>query len=159
MMFMPYPIIYKEVWSFGMLIGKILNAIMLFIILTILSMLITYVASIRSKINHLIQENLSLLDRMHEGLLVLSENNMQLRFASKPAIQLLNSDKSDEFKKKVTHSLEQSLKSDNAFNKLIIGDAHMNNPIFIPTKASLNGSTDFDDLNAIEKEDNQEETQ
>ena len=37
----------------------------------------------------------------------------------------------------------------------------MNNPIFIATKASLNGSIDFDDFNAIEKEEDnmKEETQ
>ena len=85
---------YNEVWSFGMVLGKVLNAFFLFIILTILSMLVTYIAQIRSKVNHLIVENLNLLDRMHEGLIVLSEADMKLTFASKPAVQILKADES-----------------------------------------------------------------
>ena len=44
MMFGPNPIIYKEIWSFGMIIGKILNAFFIFTLLTVLSMVVTYVA-------------------------------------------------------------------------------------------------------------------
>ena len=91
---------------------------------------------------------------MHEGLIVLSESNMQLRFASKPAIQLLNSDKSNELKKQITHSLEKSLQNDNAFDQLNFGDAHMNKRLFIPTKASM--YMDYNDVKAIDKEDEQE---
>ena len=94
MMLGQFPIMYNEVWSFGMVLGKVLNAFFLFIILTILSMLVTYIAQIRSKVNHLIVENLNLLDRMHEGLIVLSEADMKLTFASKPAVQILKADES-----------------------------------------------------------------
>ena len=49
--------------------------------------------------SNLMHENLSLLDRMHEGLIVLSERGIEdpegikVTFASKPAIKLLKSDK------------------------------------------------------------------
>jgi len=39
--------------------------------------------------NKLIIENLSLLDKMHEGLIVLSEKERAIQFASNPAIFLL----------------------------------------------------------------------
>ena len=38
---------------------------------------------------NLIIENLKLLDGMHEGLIVISENDLGLKFASKPAIEVL----------------------------------------------------------------------
>ena len=94
MMFGQFPIMYNEIWSISMVVGKILNALFLFIILTILSMLVTYIAQIRSKVNRLIVENLNLLDRMHEGVIVLSEADMKLTFASKPAFQLLKAEES-----------------------------------------------------------------
>ena len=39
----------------------------------------------------LIIENLNLLNKMHEGLIVVSEKERTLKFASKPAINYLNS--------------------------------------------------------------------
>ena len=38
----------------------------------------------------LIIENLKLLDKMHEGLIVVSEKDRKLQFSSRPASQLLN---------------------------------------------------------------------
>lgn len=52
-------------------------------------MLITYVAMIRGKMSNLIKENLNLLDKMHEGLIVLSEDYKLIQLASKPAVDLM----------------------------------------------------------------------
>lgn len=41
-------------------------------------MLVTYIAMLRSKMNQLMKENLNLLDKMHEGLVVLSQADMSL---------------------------------------------------------------------------------
>ena len=49
----------------------------------------------------LIGENVKLFDRIHEGLIVISEDKKQLQFANKPAINLLvpvaTSDKTHQF--------------------------------------------------------------
>ena len=39
----------------------------------------------------IISENFALLDRMHEGLIVISEADKSLQFATRPAIALLKS--------------------------------------------------------------------
>lgn len=56
--------------------------------------------------NKLILENLSLLDKMHEGLIVISEKERTIQFASKPAIFLL--------KQKTTATQEPITTSKNA---------------------------------------------
>ena len=91
-MLVHFPILYNEVWSFKMILLKFLGAFFCFTILTVLSMLITYIAQIRSKMSQLMAENLNLLNRMHEGLVIVSENDLKLTFASKPAIELLKPD-------------------------------------------------------------------
>ena len=56
---------------------------------TVLSMTITYIAQIRGKMNELMIENLNLFNKMNEGLIVVSEKDKSLKFASQPAIRLL----------------------------------------------------------------------
>ena len=73
----------------GMVLGKLMNGFFCFTILTILNMLLMYIAQIRSKLAQLIFENLNLLDGMHEGLIVLSESDKELQLASRPAIRLI----------------------------------------------------------------------
>ena len=50
---------------------------------------VTYIAIIRGKNNQLIEENLKLLDKMHEGLIVVTEKDLAIKFANKPARRLL----------------------------------------------------------------------
>ena len=46
-------------------------------------MMIVYIAKLKSRITILLEENISLLDKMHEGLIVVSKDeNMSLKFAS-----------------------------------------------------------------------------
>jgi len=52
-------------------------------------MVITHIAEIRYKLGKLLAENLKLLDGMHEGLIVISEKDYSLKFASRPAIAVL----------------------------------------------------------------------
>ena len=78
MQFSQFPFLHNEEWSFSMIFGKLFNAFFCFAILTILSMLVTYIAMIRGKMNKLIVENLNLLDKMHEGLIVLSESDKSI---------------------------------------------------------------------------------
>ena len=54
-------------------------------------MTISYVVRIRGMLGHLVIENLNLLNKMHEGLILIDETDMNLKFASMPAINLLKS--------------------------------------------------------------------
>lgn len=72
-----------------MVTGKILNTLFVFAILTVLGMLMTYIAQIRNKLNLLVSENLSLFNKVHEGLVVLTSDTQKLRFANLPAINLI----------------------------------------------------------------------
>lgn len=66
-----------------------MNTFIVFMSITILSMILTHFVQIHGTMNKLIIENLSLLDKMHEGLIVLSEKERAIQFASNPAIFLL----------------------------------------------------------------------
>ena len=52
-------------------------------------MTVTYIAQIRGKMNKLMIENLNLFNKMNEGIIVVSEKDKSLKFASQPAIRLL----------------------------------------------------------------------
>lgn len=52
-------------------------------------MLLAYVARIRGKLSYLVIENMNLLNKMSEGLIVLSESDLYLQFASMPAVRLM----------------------------------------------------------------------
>ena len=62
-----------------------------FIFLTGVAQIITYIVRIHGKMAYLILENLNLLNKMHEGLIVVEEDNtdLELKIASLPAIRLL----------------------------------------------------------------------
>ena len=52
-------------------------------------MLLAYIARIRGKLSYLVIENMNLLNKMSEGLIVLSESDLSLQFASLPAVRLM----------------------------------------------------------------------
>ena len=52
-------------------------------------MLISYIARIRGKLSYQAIENMNLLNKMHEGLIVLSESDLSLKFANLPAVRLM----------------------------------------------------------------------
>ena len=54
-----------------------------------MSMIITYIVQIEIKMKKILKENLKLLDKMDEGLIMISEKDKKFQFASKPAIALL----------------------------------------------------------------------
>ena len=62
----------------------------LFAFLTHITIVLTYIVRVRTHVVLLMEENLSLLNKMHEGLIVVSESNKNfIRFASNPAKRLL----------------------------------------------------------------------
>ena len=49
----------------------------------------TYIIRIRGRMVYLIDENINLLDKMHEGIVVLDQDDLNLKIASQPAVTLL----------------------------------------------------------------------
>ena len=68
---------------------RIIELLIITTVLCLFSMAVTYIAIIRGKNNQLIEENLKLLDKMHEGLIVDTEKDLAIKFANKPARRLL----------------------------------------------------------------------
>ena len=50
------------------------------------AMIVTYIAVLRGRLTKLMHENLTLFDKMSEGLIVLSKGDLVPQFASMPAI-------------------------------------------------------------------------
>ena len=73
-----------------MISGKIMDILICFLLMNVLNICLMYIVQIRSKLSQLIYENLNLLDKMHEGLIVLSRSDIELKLASRPAVRLIN---------------------------------------------------------------------
>ena len=84
-----FSFVFDSEWTVSEISGKLFNSLFCFVFITIIAMLFTYVAMIRGKMSNLILENLNLLDKMHEGLIVLSQDCKVIQLASKPAVYLL----------------------------------------------------------------------
>ena len=88
-------LIFENPFVFGVeitpavLVAKIFTCLSCFVSCTLLGMVLTYIAQINGKIFKLLAENLNLLDKMHEGLIVISKKDKSLQFASRPAVALL----------------------------------------------------------------------
>ena len=72
------------------IIVAFLNPIFATAAITSMGVMLTYIVQIRARLATLVDENLNLLNRMHEGLVMLSRKDRKLFFASTPAITLLN---------------------------------------------------------------------
>ena len=60
-----------------------------YIICLVGSLQLTYIATIRGKMRKLMLENFALFNKMHEGLIVLSQADLRIHFASRPALSLI----------------------------------------------------------------------
>ncbi len=56
-------------------IGKLLNAGFAFCLITIYGMVLTYIAQIKSELVELMDENICLFDKMHEGVAIVTESD------------------------------------------------------------------------------------
>ena len=85
-----FPMIYEaDKLTFISVCYIFLAALLIFIALSFMAMVVTYIAQIRHKMNRLMGENLNLFDKMHEGIIVLSKQDRVIQFASRPAVKLL----------------------------------------------------------------------
>ena len=61
----------------------------MFMLFAIYNITVTQIVHSRGKLTRMRQEHEKLLNEMHEGLVIVSESDESLQFASKPAIMLL----------------------------------------------------------------------
>ena len=83
------PLVFDQEFTVGFVLGQLIHSVLAIFYMCMVSMIITYIGQIRGKTERLMEENISLFDRMHEGLIVISEKDLSLQFASRPAVALL----------------------------------------------------------------------
>ena len=83
------PLLFNLEISVGFVLYNLVPTFIVFAILNVFGILVVYIAQIRGKLVQLLNENIKLLDRMHEGLMVISEKDLCLQFANRPAIAVL----------------------------------------------------------------------
>ena len=83
------PLLSTEKWKTNKFILYSGALVLNFIALTCVSMISTNRRKRFTQIKDVIVDNLSLIDKMHEGLIVLSEPDLNLVFANIPAVTLL----------------------------------------------------------------------
>ena len=147
------PMLYTSMeHSVSQFLSGLLDGVLCFSLLTIMSMLGTYVALLRGRMDRIMTENLGLLNRMYEGLIVLRTEDGKLSFASKPAIKILKgvcddsvslSDSSDRHHRsdhKLRHKtrLGQLQFTGNQDASLAIDEKDIHRPIFTRTNVSIN---------------------
>ena len=77
------PRLYKNAEvSVGTIFFKLAHWACVAAFILILSALITYIARIEGRLKRLMLQNLSLLDGMHEGIIVLADEDNSLEFAN-----------------------------------------------------------------------------
>ena len=86
-----FPLVYNEPLTVLGVIFRIVNILYPLGFIITLSMVIAYVVTIRGQLMSLFAENLSLFNKMHEGLVVVDNQNKDISFANEPAINLLKS--------------------------------------------------------------------
>ena len=73
-------------WTVGRQLGIFQYILLAGVFLTTISMMITYIVRIRSRMSYLVVENINLLNKMNEGLVVIDNNDRSLKFANIPAV-------------------------------------------------------------------------
>ena len=72
------PYVFNVDITVALVFENLFACIVTLVTTTLLSMILTYIAQIRGRMVKLIAENLNLLDRMNEGLIVISAEDYSL---------------------------------------------------------------------------------
>lgn len=128
----PFPIVYNIGVDMSMILASLVATLLLFMVNCMFGMLVTYVVQLKGKMSQLMIENLKLLDKMHEGLIVISEKDRRLQFASKPAISII----------KQMPRTDSGLNNDSATDKndqqtIEIDEKDLDKPLFNLTTVSV----------------------
>lgn len=72
------PLVFNQEFTLGFALGQLFHSVFALFFLMFSGMLVTYIAQIRGKLDKLIAENFNLFDRMHEGLIIISQIDQSL---------------------------------------------------------------------------------
>ena len=89
--FGPYLLVYKQELTAQVCASKLGHALAIFCLLSTFNMSVMQIVHQRARLRHLMQENKNLLDKMHEGIIIVSETDRSFQFASKPASKMIQS--------------------------------------------------------------------
>ena len=70
----PYAMIYKVELNLNLIVLNFLNATWCSVLMTIYAMLLTYIVQIKAELEEIMNENVQLFDKMHEGVALVSES-------------------------------------------------------------------------------------
>lgn len=129
--------------SLGFVLARLIDSILLALILTITSMVFGYIAMIRGRLHRVMIGDLDLMNKMHEGMIVVSKEERKLQFASKPAVKILQSEPLEASKLGVVDRSAQSDNQSNSFKDLknplsCLNSSDLRREIFKPTTVSVN---------------------
>ncbi len=68
-------IIYNQDLKLALVFRKLINSLWTFVLLTIYGMILTYIVQIKSQLVDLMQEKIQLLDKLHEGVIIVEEGS------------------------------------------------------------------------------------
>ena len=83
------PLITLDGYSHEIISAIVFNLMGCIIICILNNMVLTYIARLQRGIAQLIKENLKLLDKMHEGVIIVTKHQLKPMFSNQPAIALL----------------------------------------------------------------------
>ena len=81
---------YRDPLTNSKIFTELASVMILFIANTTVTFCSLYVRDLHAKLGKLITENIKLLNRMHEGILIISKKSKSVVFANKPASEFLN---------------------------------------------------------------------
>ncbi len=117
----------------AVIVAKLVNGFFAFALLTIYGMVLTYIAQIKSELVELMNENICLFDRMHEGVAIVTEKDQSLQFLSKPAINFLKQEPERDETSNFTAPSESQM-----------SPIHFKKPIFHPLQISVENVQNLD---------------
>ena len=121
----------------GFVLYSLVPTLVVFVILNIFGIMLVYIAQIRGRLVQLLNENLKLLNKMHEGLMVISEKDLCLQFASKPAIAVL--------KQMPLKTCSQDISSTKDASPILIDLKDLEKQIFKESRVSVNNQNGIND--------------
>ena len=88
--FVVQTIVYRDPLTKSKIFTELASLLFLYVVITVMTFLFLYVRDLHGKMGKLIVENIKLLNRMHEGILIISKKDNSVVFANKPASEFLN---------------------------------------------------------------------
>ena len=126
--FVTRPYMFEDELTLSACFNKTVAVLTVFVMSSIFGMFITYTSQIRLKLSTYHNSNLSLLNRMQEGLVVLTDDKKEVQFANNTAISLI----------KQLFQREKGNQSEHDQSNLEpLNEQDLNRKIFTPSKASL----------------------